>query len=121
MKSKIKTDEKRRYPRIPVGIGLEIHMKGQLVNRARGTIVDLSDGGMSFLSDAVMEEGMSFYLSAKMPLRIRGEVRSMREASSGLNRYGIRFHKIGFSGADESRPRTFINAHFEKRALRRTE
>ena len=116
MKTMVKSDEKRKRPRIPVGIGLEIHMKGQPVSKARGTIVDLSDGGMSFLSDAVMEEGMSFYLSAKMPLLIRGEVRSMREASSGLSRYGIRFHKIGFSGADESRPKTFINAHFEKGA-----
>jgi c-di-GMP-binding flagellar brake protein YcgR len=113
---KIMMDEKRKHPRTPVGIGLEIHMKGQMVSKARGTIVDLSDGGMSFLSDAMMEEGMSFYLSAKMPLRIRGEVRSIREASAGMNRYGIRFHKIGFSGADESRPKTFVSAHFEKGA-----
>lgn len=108
------TMEKRKHPRTPVGIGLEIHMKGQLVEKARGTIVDLSDGGMSFLSDAVMEEGMSFYLSAKMPLRIRGEVRSIRPASTGMTRYGIRFHKIGFSGADESRPADFVSARMSR-------
>lgn len=107
--------EKRRHPRIPVGMSLEIHLKGHPVSRAQGRILDLSDGGMAFESDAVMEEGMSFFLRAKLPLLIRGEVRSIRQAPAGRNRYGIRFHKIGLGSGDGARPQSFIAAQLARR------
>lgn len=94
--------EKRKHPRTPLGVALEIHLKGQLVDRAQGKILDLSEGGMTFVTDAVMEEGMSFYLRAKALPRIRGEVRSIRAAAAGMHRYGIRFHKIGVGMGDAS-------------------
>lgn len=95
MKTKMTKEEKRKHARTPVGIALDVHLSGQAAGKASGRIVDLSDGGMAFQTEAVMEKGMSFFLGGKLPVRIRGEVRSIRDLDLGQHRYGIRFHKIG--------------------------
>jgi hypothetical protein len=38
----------------------------------------------------------------------------MREAGNGMRIYGIRFHKIGFTTGDETRPNAFIAASFNR-------
>lgn len=107
--------EKRKHPRYPLGITMDIHAKGHAVGKCRGTIVDLSVGGMAFKTNAVLEEGMSLYLKINIPLEIRGEVRHTRgSASGGMHRYGVRFHKIGYISPDEIRPENFIAAKFQK-------
>ena len=110
--------EKRKHPRFPVGISMDIHAKGQTVGKCRGTISDLSVGGMAFRTNSMLEEGCSLYLKINIPLEIRGEVRHIKAgpgASGGMYRYGVRFHKIGFSGAEEGgKPETFIAARFQK-------
>ncbi|MFH1723805.1 MAG: PilZ domain-containing protein [Elusimicrobiota bacterium] len=107
--------DKRRHPRFPVGIAMDIHLKGQAVQRCRGTISDLSVGGMSLRADADLEHGSSLYLKINIPLEIRGEVRHIKSGSrGGMHRYGVRFHHIGFEGAGESRPESFIAAKFQK-------
>ena len=107
--------EKRRYPRFPVGITMDIQSKGATVGKCRGTIADLSVGGMAFKSDALLEEGMCLYLKLNIPLEIRGEIRHIKgSASGGLNRYGVRFHKIGYTAPDAARPANFIAAKFQK-------
>ena len=35
-------------------------------------------------------------------------------AAGGLHRYGVRFHKIGFSTPDGSKPENFVAAKFQK-------
>ena len=108
--------EKRRHPRFPVGINLEIRAHGHSVGKCRGSIVDLSVGGMAFKTDAVLEEGMSLYLKLNIPLEIRGEVRHMKgSAVSGMRRYGVRFHKIGYQLPDGNKPQTFIAAQFQRK------
>ena len=89
------TAEKRRHPRFPVGITLDIDTKGQEASQCRGLIADMSASGMSFKTNAELEEGMCLYLKLDSALEIRGEVRH-RHASSvgGWRRYGVRFHKI---------------------------
>lgn len=91
-----RTSERRQYPRYPVGLTMDIHTRGQSSNKCRATIANMSIGGMLFKSNALLESGMSLYLKLQRGFEIRGEVRNVRLASSagGLNRYGIRFHKI---------------------------
>lgn len=85
---------------------MDVHAKGHAVGKCRGTISDLSVGGMSFKTTAELEEGASLYLKINIPLKIRGEVRHMKSGSvGGMHRYGVRFHKLGFETADkEGRP-----------------
>lgn len=110
--------EKRRHPRFPMGISMDIQAKGHSVGRCRGTITDLSMGGMSFHTDAVLDQGMLLYLKLNIPLEIRGEVKHMDgNSSSGMQRYGVKFHKIGVPEA--SRPERFISAKFQKLKMAR--
>ncbi len=114
---KPKIEEKRRYPRFPVGIVLELRADGQTAEKGHGSIVDLSLGGMAFKTDAALEEGMSLYLKLNIPLEIRGEVRHMKGSPiGGMRRYGVRFHKIGCIAADASKPQTFIAAQFRRKS-----
>ena len=108
--------EKRKHPRFPVGINLEIRADGHAVGKCRGAIADLSVGGMAFKTDAVLEEGMSLYLKLNIPLEIHGEVRHMKgSAAGGMRRYGVRFHKLGYQLPDINKPQTFIAAKFQRK------
>ena len=109
------TSEKRKHPRFPVGITMDIHTKTQGVQKCRGSITDLSLSGMTFKTNAELEEGQSLYLKLNLPLEIRGEVRSIKDAAAGgLRRYGIQFHHIGSFGPADARPENFIAARFQK-------
>jgi hypothetical protein len=109
--------EKRKHPRFPVGISMDIRAHGQTVGKCRGTIADLSVGGMAFKTDALLEEGMSLYLKLNIPLEIRGEVRHIKgSAVGGLHRYGVRFHKLGYQLPDDTKPKNFIAAQFRRQA-----
>lgn len=108
--------EKRKHPRFPVGITMDVHAKGHAIGKCRGTISDLSVGGMSFKTTTEIEEGASLYLKINIPLEIRGEVRHIRSGSSGgMHRYGVRFHKMGFATADDVKAGDFIAARFSKK------
>jgi c-di-GMP-binding flagellar brake protein YcgR len=89
--------EQRRHPRTAVGVTLDFRFTGESAPRCRGTITDLSQGGMTFKSDALLEEGMTLHLKLPSSIQIRGEVRSVGAVVSGQRRYGVRFHKIGYS------------------------
>jgi c-di-GMP-binding flagellar brake protein YcgR len=89
-----KVSEKRRHPRVAVGVPLDITVLGA---QCRGTIADKSAGGMTFKTNAELEKGMHLYLKVgQNPVQIRGEVRHMKDSEQGLRRYGVRFHKIDF-------------------------
>jgi hypothetical protein len=114
MRQPIKS-EKRRHPRFSVGITMDIHAKGHTVGKCRGTIADLSVGGMTFKTNALLERGMSLYLRLNIPLEIRGEIRhSKASLTGGMYRYGVRFHKIGHRDPDSVKPERFIAARFQK-------
>ncbi len=111
--AKSKSKEKRRNPRFPLGIMLDVHIKGQTTAKCRGAIADLSVGGMTFKTSAQLDPGMSLYLKVNIPLEIRGEIRhTRRSASGGLHRYGVRFHHIGFTTPEDNKPDSFISAKF---------
>lgn len=111
--------EKRKHPRFPIGITMDIVAKGSTVGKCRGTIADLSVGGMSFKSNAVLEPGMCLYLKLNIPLEIRGEVTHTKGSTTGgMHRYGVRFHKIGYTIPEDDKPETkFIAAKFQKQPL----
>ena len=88
--------EQRRHARFPLGVTLDINMQGAGATKCRATITDLSETGMTFKTEAELEEGMTLHLRFNPELQIRGEVRSVRGASGGQRRYGVRFHKIGY-------------------------
>jgi len=112
---KKKATEKRRHERFPMGLSLGVVTKGEGVRRCLGVIADLSMGGMAFESDAVLEEGSSLYLRVNIPLELRGEVRRVKPgARAGVHRYGVRFHRMGFSSPDSAKPQKFIAASFHK-------
>jgi len=93
----VKPSEKRRYPRVPLGVNLDIQLMGHPLGRVRGAIDDLSPVGMTFKTNAELEEGMCLHLQLDSSLQIRGEIRHIKTAKGdGLHRYGVRFHKIGF-------------------------
>ena len=106
--------EKRKHPRFPVGISMSLFTNGRNVGRCKGQILDLSTGGMAFETDTELEEGSSLFLKINIPLEIRGEVRHIKAGLGGLQRYGVRFHKIGFKSADGAKPASFIAARFQK-------
>ena len=91
----MKTAEQRRHPRQALGVALDIRLSGEGSPRCRGVISDLSQGGMTFKTDALLEKGMTLHLKLPSALEIRGEVRNSAPLGSGQRRYGIRFHKIG--------------------------
>ncbi|MBI3564303.1 MAG: PilZ domain-containing protein [Elusimicrobia bacterium] len=93
----IAASEQRRHARTAVGVTLDFRLAGENPSRCRGTITDLSQGGMTFKTDAVLEEGMTLHLKLPSSIQIRGEVRSVGAAVAGQRRYGVRFHKIGYS------------------------
>lgn len=109
----MKKGEKRRHPRFPIEVDMEVHAAGHTVSRPRGTIMDLSTGGMAFKTNADLEEGATLYLKVNIPFIIRGQVRHMKPDRLGLHQYGVRFHKIGFAGARE-RGSHFIAARFHR-------
>lgn len=115
-KTKKSAGEKRKHPRFPVGITMDLHAKGQTVGKCRGTITDLSVGGMTFRSNSDLEKGSVLYLKINIPLEIRGEIRHIRSGATGggMHRYGVRFHKIGFEEKGQLRPENFIAAKFQK-------
>ncbi len=88
--------EQRRHPRTAVGATFDISMQGPSAAKCRATITDLSSGGMTFKTAAELEKGMTFHLRVT-DILIRGEVRSVHGATGGQRRYGVRFHKVGFS------------------------
>lgn len=108
------TEEKRRHPRFPAGISMVLFIRGRNVGRCKGEILDLSVGGMAFKTRAELEEGSSLFLKINIPLEIRGEVRHIKAGGALAHRYGVHFHKIGFSSADMKRPANFIAAKFQK-------
>lgn len=94
---------------------MDIFAKGTAVGKCRGTIADLSVGGMTFKTNAELEKGMCLYLKLNIPLEIRGEVTSTKGSTSGgMHRYGVRFHKIGYTAPESSKPEQFIAAKFQK-------
>ena len=108
-------DERRKHPRFPAGITMDIHAKGQMVAKCRGAIKDLSMGGMALRTTAILEEGTTLYLKLNLPLEIRGEIRHRKHASTGgMHRYGVRFHKIDYAPSESARPARFIAAKFHK-------
>jgi c-di-GMP-binding flagellar brake protein YcgR len=95
-------NEKRRHPRFTVGLSLDISASGHTAGKCRGTIADLSAGGMTFKTNAELEKGMHLFLKLDTPLQIRGEIRHIKGGvHGGLHSYGVRFHKIDF---DAQRP-----------------
>ncbi len=88
--------EQRRHPRTAVGATFDISMQGPSAAKCRATITDLSAGGMTFKTDAELEKGMTLHLKVT-DIHIRGEVRSVHGATGGQRRYGVRFHKVGYS------------------------
>ena len=87
--------KQHRHPRTPLNITLNITLSNEGTSRCRGVIADLSQGGMTFKSDAVLEKGMTLHLKLPSKIELRGEVRSVGAAVAGQRRYGVRFHKIG--------------------------
>ncbi|MFI5347633.1 MAG: PilZ domain-containing protein [Elusimicrobiota bacterium] len=90
--------DQRRHPRTAVGVTLDIRLSGETAGRCRGVIADLSQGGMTFKSDALLEKGMTLHLKLPTQIEIRGEVRHVGAPVAGQRRYGVRFHKIGKIG-----------------------
>ena len=93
----VAASEQRRHPRTAVGVTLDLRLAGEGGAHCRATIADLSQGGMTFKSDALLEKGMTLHLKLPSEIEIRGEVRSVGAPVAGLRRYGVRFHKIGYS------------------------
>lgn len=110
-----KAKEKRKHQRVPVGITMDIVARGASVGKCRGTIADLSAGGMTFKSNAELEKGMCLHLKLNIPLEIRGEIcHATGAATGGLHRYGVRFHKIGYALPQAEQPQKFIAAKFRE-------
>jgi len=110
--SKTRKQEKRKFPRFPAGILLDIHAHGETVGKIQGRIVNLSVGGMAFETAAPLEEGTTLYLKINVPLEIRGDVRDIRHSSHKYC-YGVRFHTIGFLSGGRKQPSNFIAAKFQ--------
>jgi hypothetical protein len=91
------TADQRKHPRTAVGATFDINLSGEGALRCRGVISDLSQGGMTFSSDALLEKGMTLHLKLPTKIQIRGEVRHVGAPIGGQRRYGVKFHKIGYA------------------------
>ncbi|MBI3507581.1 MAG: PilZ domain-containing protein [Proteobacteria bacterium] len=103
---------RRKHARMQMGVSLEVLAKGQSMDRCLGSIEDLSQGGMTFTSDAVLEEGTMLYLRLPTALEIRGEVRSILSVEGETKRrYGVRFHSVA-SGARRPRAKDITDVSY---------
>ena len=96
MHDKVIPVDKRRYPRTPVDVALDFRVAGEVPTRCRGIITDLSQSGMTFKTDAVLELGMTLHLRLPSKVEIRGEIRRIDPLAGGQRRYGVKLHKIGY-------------------------
>ncbi|MBI3297553.1 MAG: PilZ domain-containing protein [Elusimicrobia bacterium] len=108
------TSEKRKHPRFQADFTMNIVTKAQGVKKCRGSITDISESGMTFNTDAELEEGQALYLKVDHPeiKAIRGEVRSIDDnVVGGMRRHGIQLHFVEYGS--NARPEV-IAARFQK-------
>ena len=88
--------ERRRHPREEISIVFDIldgapGLKGQ----NRGVIVNLSEGGAAFESDAFLEKGQALRFEVPVPVRVWAKVLRVQEGVR--NRYGVKFQRVKVS------------------------
>lgn len=88
---------------------------GQGRNKLDGEVHDISQGGMSIITDHYVPKGIIIKIYVKLPveegkeakeLTIEGEIRSVVPWKSGNNRFGIKF--LGLDDAFSNAIRNFI-------------
>ncbi len=86
--------ERRRYPRVPTKILLDVRPPFSSSSEMGGVVVNLSLGGLAFESTTRLETGTDIYIAMENPLALVGRI--VHAFPNGhLYRYGIRFTSLG--------------------------
>ncbi len=88
--------ERRKHEREELTIVFNIldgtpELKGQ----NRGTILNLSEGGAAFESDAFLQKGQNLFFELPLPVRVWAKVLRVQEGVR--NRYGVKFERVRLS------------------------
>ncbi|MBN1384831.1 MAG: PilZ domain-containing protein [Elusimicrobia bacterium] len=103
--------EKRRRPRVPTSILIDVNEVGSAVTKHRGHVADLSITGLALDTSFSLDIGASLFLKIDIPIEVKGKiVRAQKKA--GTMRYGVRFQELGFF--EKQRLKKYITAHFKK-------
>jgi len=86
--------ERRRHPRYPIHVVFDI-LDGEpaLRGQGRGAIVDLSEGGAAFESEAFLEKGQHVHFEIPVPIGVWAKV--LRVRKEGVRtQYAVEFGKV---------------------------
>lgn len=103
--------DKRKAPRMPTSILIDVNEAGTAVSKHRGHVADLSVTGMALDTPLTLEKGSSLFLKIDIPIEVRGEIVRVQK-KAGAVRYGIRFMDLGFF--EKLRLKKYVTAHFKK-------
>lgn len=98
----------RKFPRKPFKRLISVLYKGQYYTFVS---IEISEGGLSFLSDLVLDNGTECVLNFQIPkgdfVSIRGTIRHSSKVNGQLN-IGVSFEKMPFS--NKRQIRSFVAA-----------
>lgn len=85
--------ERRSHERHEISVVFEI-LDGnvELRGQNRGTILNISEGGAAFESDAFLKKGQKLFFELPLPVRVWARVLRVQEGVK--NRYGVKFEKL---------------------------
>jgi hypothetical protein len=90
------TQDKRKHTRFPISVVFDIlDSDGQapLEGQGRGAVVNLSEGGAAFESEAFLEKGQHVYFELPVPVRIWAKI--LRVKREGVRtQYAVEFDKV---------------------------
>ena len=88
------TDDRRKHTRFPISVVFDIlDVETTLSGQGRGAIVNLSEGGAAFESEAFLEKGQHVYFELPVPVRVWAKV--LRVKREGVRtQYAVQFDKV---------------------------
>lgn len=86
--------ERRKYPRIPEEMVFAIQGGPLLPDQvAQGAIVDISEGGVAFESEAEIPVGQVIAFELRLPIHVQAKILHS-ERRGERHRYGMEFEKV---------------------------
>jgi hypothetical protein len=86
--------DRRKHTRFPISVVFDI-LDGEtaLEGQGRGAVINLSEGGAAFESEAFLEKGQHMYFELPVPIKIWAKV--LRVKREGVRtQYAVQFDKV---------------------------
>lgn len=107
--------EKRSAPRAPADIEIEIYCPSERIYIGKGKLLNISSGGLSFLSEEIFPLGthllLKFILWQKFLILLTGEI-IWAKREKEFHRYGIKFVQVEV--LEKERIRKYVHTELGK-------